>query len=81
VRPIRCGPFLFREGLRGARRQRYLKSVKRISDRRVIADDRAEFDDPLLTEARDRLGKAGVGEAFGIEELSNDAMEGWIGSR
>jgi hypothetical protein len=47
-------PALFREGLRRARRQRHLKSVQRVSDRRVIADDRAKFDDPLLAEPRDR---------------------------
>ena len=58
----------FREGLRRAAWQRHLKSVQRISNRRVIADDRAKFDDPLLAEPRDRLGKGGVSEPFGIDQ-------------
>jgi hypothetical protein len=40
------GLFLLREGLGRARRQRHLKSVQRVSDRRVIADDRAKFGFP-----------------------------------
>jgi len=73
--PPGAARFLFREGLRRARRQRHLKSVQRVSDRRVIADDRAKFDDPLLAEPRDRLGKGGVGEPLGIDQLTNDAMD------
>src|SRR5262249_51415434 len=34
-----------------------------------------ELDDPLLTEPRNRLGKTGVGEALGIDQLSDDAMD------
>jgi hypothetical protein len=70
-----AGPFPFREGLRRTSRQRHLKSVQRVSDRRVIADDRAKIDDRLLAEPRDRLGKGGVSEPFGIDQLSNDAMD------
>jgi hypothetical protein len=68
------GQFLFWEGLRGPRRQRHLKGIQRVSDCRVIADDRAEFDDPLLAEPRDRFGKGRVGELLGIDQLVNDAM-------
>jgi hypothetical protein len=36
----------------------------------------------LLAEPRDRLGKGGVGEPFGIDQLSNDAMdEDLVGNR
>src|SRR5262249_17929813 len=73
--PAWCGPPLFRKGLRRPRRQPALKRVERVSDRWVIADDRAKFDDPLLAEQRDRLGKCGVGEPLGIDQLSNDAMD------
>jgi hypothetical protein len=82
VGPARHGLFLLGEGLRRARRQRHLKSVQRVSDRRVIADDRAKFDDPLLAEPRERLAKGGVGKPLGIDQLSNDAMdEDLVGSR
>ena len=68
--------------MRRTSRQRHLKSVQRVSDRRVIADDRAKFDDRLLAEPRDRLGKGGVSEPLGIDQLSNDAMdEDLVGSR
>src|SRR5271166_5232898 len=68
-------PFLFGKGLRRVRRQRYLKRVQRVSDRRVIADDRAKFDDPLLAKPGDGIGKCRVGEPLGIDKLSNDAMD------
>jgi hypothetical protein len=68
--------------LRHTRRQRHLKSVQRISDRRVIADDRAKFDDPLFAQPRGRFGKGGIGEPFGIDQLTKDAMdERLVGSR
>src|SRR5215469_14569918 len=78
----RCGPLLFPEGLRRARRQRHLKSVQRVSDRRVIADDRAELDNPLLAEPSNRLCKCCVREPLGVDQLGNNAMdEGLVVSR
>src|ERR1700745_1998995 len=59
-----------------------MKGVQRVSDRRIIADDRAKFDDPLLVESRDRLGKGDVAEPLGIDQLSNAGMdEGLVVSR
>jgi len=63
------GAARLREGLRGAHRQWHLKDVQRVSNRGVIADDRPEFDDPLLAEPRDRLAKGGLGKALGIDQL------------
>ena len=69
------GAARLREGLRGARRQWHLKDVQRVSNRGVIADDRPEFDNPLLAEPRDRLAKGGLGKALGIDQLGNGAVD------
>ena len=73
---------MHRTRLRPESRQRHLKRVQRVADRRVIANDRAKFDDPLLPEPGDRLGKCGVGEPVGIDQLGDDAMDkDLVGSR
>src|SRR5215472_17685008 len=79
---LACSPlgrWLFGEGRADALGDADLEGVQRVADQGVVADDADHLDQASLTQARDHLGKARIGEPLRFEQLGADLMdEGFV---